>query len=1641
MSVVEQQIAIHQQDMADRREHEVKVGGALAEALRLVKDLTKKIDGFTSVSNEFNSNLQQRIGSRVDELLHVVHLGHSEECKRRGAWCVLGESTGAPLVDRKTNEVLTLERLVGHDGNVRTDGLISLDPVTGLLFPSEDVRMLGPDGRTPVAIPSDFVLHPRTGRLLPVEGSVAFDPISTRLVFTADSGSAEAGIPPEPLIPYIPYPANPRTGVPVETTLRTLEKRSDMHLNYPMADQTSGQYVPILAVTIHPQGHMLLPVGGVHSDPITGLPVPIEIGGLMLDKQTKEVVPIAGITIDRETGDVVPVGGVAISHLSHHNSVEKPILAGDQIRDPLSGRNVRVTGARIEKKGNVVPTNGGFSLLLDANELACEERVVDSIMKLKAVSMSSTEGGSFNIHAEQAVLDEALTQLGKARTCTKKLILQQGHSLTRRRETAMTLKETGGSPGCMEFVATGQLLPLLIGTTMQDPAGSGLEVPILGVDRDPQTDTLIPLGGTMEDPEGAGLVPIALGKQALDSVTAEQSPVCGVRINPETKTVVPVTLSSRGHKKRNATVGSESLLEDDAAARHSFWRRQKQKGYDVVNEEAILMADLLDPEYHIDLARVNSGLDSITDMTRQIDDSLKRETQRRADIAAEHATRMPPDVVAIMTEYDSEERDLEKTFISYHAKFTGTVRRFTQKLQEENAKYDARLADLREANNPDAQEAVRCQHHEMVQRLRDDLRQQLNSRLSSIDLGYAALGYVRELADLCLQEAKGVLTGSIHLAGEYDTVMSGFFEQGIAADGSNRELVPLLERLIELMETGGTGALTTAIQSGTLPLLQGTGRPTVGAKAVVRRSGVVSKTAVQQVTRGRTTGLEKVESVTAVGGSQPTSSLVIPTLEITETDGGEGNRESQRPSEVSLLHVGYSSTQKAAAKNLTEKHAIELVKLENQLLSNERSKINEVLEEMQKEKLATLEESKETLRESLHRAQSDGEVEDILTSHAQRLQTMAERLEQQKFEKIEVVKEQLCKERLEKKKELRKAHVMEAEAEGLSSEIVVDGSAANAGEVNAEIGKLSLEQEALLEELNKAFAEEASTEGKERQAALAAAKDREMEAAVLAMNSSRSQSALETYKDACTADRHKRDNVTDKLKAKGKMRRRNRRDTVTDETILGDTTITDSGDLTITGDVALVAHTMMEVYSEVQKEKRESELMEALMEIDNVTGGIRKIISEKYEAQAEALERKFAMEKDKQRDVLMARLAARHRLREEQNNEKLINERMKKVQEVQISIGGGESRHTAEVMPELVVTAEAAEEKKKLEGEQIEQQAELELRHRGELTQMSEEIERERRITDEQVSQQMEQQKIKMLKTKEEEFQRMVEERRQREELSKEEYDRFLEAHKQEVAAMEAGLQKEKEKQQKTLHEKLAEKKKKKADRLIEKQKTEVERSMIEAKEERDALVSKMLRAAEMTALSDSVRKQQEEGNAAMAETVIYRVLQQRHMRETVQLAEQNERRMATAIADAKAPVEDERQAERERLVSQHEQAMMDLIAKAGSLKRGELAQKKADMKRQQKMQLRDFDQQTTKMIGQAEKEAQTSAEVDYAHKRLELREQQLQELASVMKELTPEQVRTHVIPFVYTLVVIYLFVGFDEILLRRSGQGCPRGA
>ena len=122
-----------------------------------------------------------------------------------------------------------------------------------------------------------------------------------------------------------------------------------MHYNHPMADHASGQHVPILAVTIHPDGDTLSLVGGVHNDPVTGLLIPIEIGGMMRDVSSDFIVPIVGVRIDA-TGRVVPIGGCS--------SQGKPILLGDVARDSYSGEQVVVTGAH--------GAEAGFESLLDA---------------------------------------------------------------------------------------------------------------------------------------------------------------------------------------------------------------------------------------------------------------------------------------------------------------------------------------------------------------------------------------------------------------------------------------------------------------------------------------------------------------------------------------------------------------------------------------------------------------------------------------------------------------------------------------------------------------------------------------------------------------------------------------------------------------------------------------------------------------------------------------------------------------------------------------------------------------------------------------------------------------------------------------------------------------------------------------------------------------------------------------------------------------------------------------------------------------------------------------------------------------------------------------------------------------------------
>lgn len=128
------------------------------------------------------------VGSRVSLLLQKMSSEITEECQRIGAYGILGLGTGGQLVKSGKNVPLKREDLIGPDMSVRASDLISQDANSGLLRPKAGTKMIMASGALS-EVPSDYFVHPQTGHVLPIQGNVAFDPVTSRLVFVSDSAT------------------------------------------------------------------------------------------------------------------------------------------------------------------------------------------------------------------------------------------------------------------------------------------------------------------------------------------------------------------------------------------------------------------------------------------------------------------------------------------------------------------------------------------------------------------------------------------------------------------------------------------------------------------------------------------------------------------------------------------------------------------------------------------------------------------------------------------------------------------------------------------------------------------------------------------------------------------------------------------------------------------------------------------------------------------------------------------------------------------------------------------------------------------------------------------------------------------------------------------------------------------------------------------------------------------------------------------------------------------------------------------------------------------------------------------------------------------------------------------------------------
>ena len=303
---------------------------ALREAKRALDEHAEKLQ-----RNAVGADRHSTVAARVGILVGRVSSELTKECERQGAWGVVGKGTGGKLM--QNGQALSRSQIIGEsmcmyvlhvqavgvssmffwcyilcnaiftgtDGSVKVSA-VTQDKVTGLLIPNKGSKMQLANGDVK-EIPSGFFLHPQTGRVLPINGNVAYDNVASKLVFIVDSatGESSSGSSDERLVPFVPYPTNPNSGQPVKTKLKAVGRKSDLKYGAPIADPQHGLHVPIMAMTIHPETGAVLPVGGSHTDPVTGLPIAIEVGSLMVDPETTQPVPILAVAIDPQTGACV----------------------------------------------------------------------------------------------------------------------------------------------------------------------------------------------------------------------------------------------------------------------------------------------------------------------------------------------------------------------------------------------------------------------------------------------------------------------------------------------------------------------------------------------------------------------------------------------------------------------------------------------------------------------------------------------------------------------------------------------------------------------------------------------------------------------------------------------------------------------------------------------------------------------------------------------------------------------------------------------------------------------------------------------------------------------------------------------------------------------------------------------------------------------------------------------------------------------------------------------------------------------------------------------------------------------------------------------------------------------------------------
>ncbi|EPY76926.1 hypothetical protein CB1_001341005 [Camelus ferus] len=685
--------------------------GSFCSALMAAQRLLEAHSGSRPAKSSPAGQNPEGEGPQLDAALGHLSQVVLQEGHRLKAWGVLGTGTGAELLPPASTSPQG-----GADD-------ISVNPITKLMVPGPSCVMLPASGH-PGPIPPGYFIHPDTGRVLPEAGNLGYDLQEAALVPTTDSSSGAVRTSDAAVLPYVPYPTCPATGSPAATRLPVLQPRRASQPGALMTDPLTGIEVPVLAVTLHPQTRQWLTLGGTYCNPLTKTLAPLELGGPMEDPVTGGISPILGVGMDESTGQVLALGGL-------RDASGNLMLPGDSFVEPLSRKTVRLQGAS-RQEGQTVPQMGGSQALLDANVLVAQRRVITVLRRTQERPESRVQG----------LLEAAIEDMRQALALSLHHILQQAWRLQRQREAAESIVVSGGRIGMMCYPGTALRVPVLYGMEIPDPEGSGLLVPVLGMESDRNSGAAAPLAGSMEDADGKGLVPIAIGAQAIDPLTGEAGPVIGAQTDPSAGVVVPVVQVLEALPREVRDPGLLDTLEKELRAREQHWRRQEHEEARLAEHLAALSRALLsapgkDPGQQLKAAEGACAA---------LEASCLRETQRRARALSRHSG---PEW-GLLSQADREEWERETQVTLGMQKVLQSLGQAAEKLRQAAGRLRGQEQEMRLQQRKNQSPQIWNRPRQVLQHLSTEFQEAVRERQSFLDRALGQLQYQRELSRLQL---------------------------------------------------------------------------------------------------------------------------------------------------------------------------------------------------------------------------------------------------------------------------------------------------------------------------------------------------------------------------------------------------------------------------------------------------------------------------------------------------------------------------------------------------------------------------------------------------------------------------------------------------------------------------------------------------------------------------------------------------------------------------------------------------------------------------------------------------------------------------------------------------------------------------